>query len=199
MKILIIGAHGTLGSAISRALSHHTLVSAGRSQGDFRVDLTQSDSVQALFRELGQVDAIVSAAGTGLHFGPLSTMTADDFRVGLDGKLMGQVNLALVGQHHLSPGGSITLTSGIIGTPPIRQGSNASAVNAAIEGFVRGAAVELEQGRRINVVSPNVLQESMAQYGDFFPGFEPVPAQRAAQAFRRSVEGVETGQLIRVW
>lgn len=197
-KILIVGAHGTLGQAISQALSHHQLIKAGSRRGDTLVDLTDGDSIRALFERIGKVDAIISATGK-LHFGPLAEMSAEQFRVGLKDKLMGQVELALIGQHYLNAGGSITLTSGIVSEQPIRFGSNASAVNSALEGFVRGAAAELDGGRRINVVSPNVLQESWEQYRDFFPGFEAVPAARAALAYVRSVEGVQTGQTLRVW
>ncbi|MGO4781730.1 short chain dehydrogenase, partial [Lysobacter sp. 2RAB21] len=83
---------------------------------------------------------------------------------------------ALLGQHHLNDGGSITLTTGIVAEEPIRAGANASAVNRALEGFVQGAALELKRDLRINAVSPNVLSESWEAYGAFFPGFEPVTA-----------------------
>ncbi|APW39140.1 short chain dehydrogenase [Rhodoferax koreense] len=199
MKILIIGATGTIGQAVIGALSpRHDIVAASRSSAGFPVDITRHDSVQALFERVGRVDAIVSTAG-GLHFGPLSTMTAAQFNVGLQDKLLGQVDLALTGQHFLNDGGSITLTSGIVAEEPIASGANASAVNAALDGFVRGAAVELARGIRINVVSPNVLQESMGVYGPFFPGFEAVPASRVALAYVRSVEGVQTGRVYKVW
>ena len=198
MKILIVGAYGTLGQAVSQALSAHQLIKAGSSRGDVLVDLTDGASIRAMFERIGKVDAIISATGK-LHFGPMTEMSAEQFRIGLNDKLMGQVELALIGQHYLNAGGSITLTSGIVSEQPIRFGSNASAVNSALEGFVRGAAVELSGGRRINVVSPNVLQESWDQYQDYFPGFEAVPAARAALAYVRSVEGVQTGQTLRVW
>ena len=187
-----------MGQAISQALSHHQLIKAGDRRGEVLVDLTDGASVHAMFERIGKVDAIISATGK-LHFGPLAEMSAEQFRIGLNDKLMGQVELTLIGQHYLNEGGSITLTSGIVSEQPIRFGSNASAVNSALEGFVRGAAVELDRGRRINVVSPNVLRESWDQYQDFFPGFEAVPAARAALAYVRSVEGVQTGQTLRVW
>ena len=120
--------------------------------------------------------------------------------VGLQDKLLGQVRLALAAQHHLNAGGSITLTSGIVSAQPIRDGVNATSVNAALEGFVRAAALELlPRGLRINVVSPNVLIESMAAYGPYFPGFEAVSAQRAALAFQRAVEGIQSGETLTVW
>jgi NAD(P)-dependent dehydrogenase (short-subunit alcohol dehydrogenase family) len=166
MKIVVIGASGTVGRAVV-------------------AELEQGGAHQ------------ISTTGN-LFFGPLTQMTAADFNVGLQDKLLGQVRLALVGQHYLSDGGSITLTTGIVGQEPIAQGANATAVNSAVEGFVRAAACELPRGIRINAVSPTVLTESMDVFGPFFPGFEPVPAARAALAYRRSVEGVQSGRVYRV-
>ncbi|ANN70330.1 short chain dehydrogenase [Bordetella bronchialis] len=198
MKILLVGATGFLGSAIVRELEHdHELVLAGRSSKSHRVDIRDENSVRDLFDRVGDVDAIVSATG-GVHFGPLMEMTAEQFNTGLQDKLLGQIRLVLVGQHHLRPGGSITLTTGILSDAVIRDGVNATAVNAGLEGFVRAAAFELRDAR-INAVSPNLLTEAKEAYGGSFPGFEPVPGSRAALAFRRSIEGVETGQIYRVW
>lgn len=200
MKILLVGASGTLGQAVARQLGQqHQILAAGRNSGELRVDLTDDGSVAELFSRIGPVDAVISTAGK-LHFGPLKDMTPEQFNLGLQDKLLGQVRLALVAQHHLNAGGSITLTSGIVSAQPIRDGVNATSVNAALEGFVRAAALELlPRGLRINVVSPNVLIESMAAYGPYFPGFEAVSAQRAALAFQRAVEGIQSGETITVW
>ncbi|WP_411850127.1 short chain dehydrogenase [Stenotrophomonas sp. LGBM10] len=200
MKILLVGATGTLGQAVATTLgAHHELLRAGRHGGDVQVDLTDDASVQAMFEQIGTLDAVIATTGR-LHFGPLADMRADQFNLGLQDKLLGQVRLALAAQHHLRVGGSITLTSGIVSAQPIRDGANATAVNAALEGFVRAAACDLlPRGLRINVVSPNVLVESMDDYGAYFPGFEPVTAQRASLAYQRSVEGVQSGQVLTVW
>jgi NAD(P)-dependent dehydrogenase (short-subunit alcohol dehydrogenase family) len=199
MKIVVFGGAGTIGKAVVAELSpRHEVLTAGRKSGDFQVDVTDIRSVRAAFEKIGKVEAVVSATGT-LHFGPLSDMTPELFNIGLQDKLMGQVNLVLAGQPFLNDGGSFTLTSGILSEDPIRFGSGASMVNAAIDGFVRGAAIELPRGLRINVVSPNVLQESMGAFGPYFRGFEPVPAARVAMAFSRSVEGAQTGQVYKVW
>jgi NAD(P)-dependent dehydrogenase (short-subunit alcohol dehydrogenase family) len=195
MRILLVGASGSLGKAVAANLAErHQIVSASRSG----VDLRDDTSVRELFDTIGAVDAIVATAG-GVHFGPLTEMTAAQFDQGLQDKLLGQVRLALVGQHQLNDGGSITLTTGILAEQPIRLGVNATAVNAAVEGFARAAACELPRGLRINVVSPNVLTEAWDAYRDFFPGFEAVPAARAALAYQRSIEGVQTGQVYKVW
>lgn len=200
MKILLIGASGTVGRAVVDELNqagHHEIIRAGRTSGDVQVDLTSEESVTALFAKTGNVDAIVATTGN-LFFGPLTEMTTQNFSVGLQDKLLGQVRLALIGQHALNVGGSITLTSGIVGQEPIAQGVNATTVNAALEGFVKAAACELAKGQRINIVSPTLLAESKTAYGPFFPGFESVPAARVALAYRRSIEGVQTGRVYTV-
>jgi NAD(P)-dependent dehydrogenase (short-subunit alcohol dehydrogenase family) len=116
----------------------------------------------------------------------------------LQDKLLGQVQLALLGQRWLRDGGSVTLISGIVAHEPVRGGANASAVNTAIEGFVAAAAIEMPRGQRINAISPTVLTESLQGYGPLFPGFESVPAARAALAYQRSIEGAQTGRVYRV-
>lgn len=198
MKILVIGASGTVGQGIVNELSRdHEVIRVGKTRGDFQVDLTVEESVRALFARTGRVDAVISATG-GVHFGALGEMTAEQFNSGLQDKLMGQVRLVLTGQKFVNPGGSFTLTSGILAQQPIRTGVNATAVNAALEGFVLAAATELK-GLRINAVSPTVLTEALDSYGPFFPGFESASASRVALAYRRSVEGVESGRVYRVW
>lgn len=199
MRILVIGAGGAVGRAVVAELAQrHDVLEAGRTRGAHRVDVRDLDDVQRLFAAIDALDAVVVATGS-VHFGPLGEMTAQQFRSGIDDKLMGQINVVLAGQHRLADGGSFTLTSGILAEQPIRDGADASTVNAALEGFVRAAAIELPRGLRINAVSPTVLAESMAAYGPYFRGFEPAPASRVALAYARSVEGAQTGQVYKVW
>jgi NAD(P)-dependent dehydrogenase (short-subunit alcohol dehydrogenase family) len=198
MRVLIIGATGTIGEAVVGELGpRHDILTAGRNSGDLRVDITSLDSIKALFEHAGRVDAVVSATGK-VKFAPLEAMTAADYEIGLKDKLMGQVNLVLVGRAFVSEGGSFTLTSGVLDQDPIRQGSSASMVNGAVNAFVMAAAIELGRGQRINAVSPTVIEEAMEGYAAFFRGFQPVPAARAALAYAKSVEGAQTGQVYRV-
>lgn len=199
MKILLIGASGTLGQAVANELGQrHEIIRVSRSSGDLNVDITDSASIDALFAKVGSFDALVSAAGK-VHFGALAEMGEAEFAVGLKDKLMGQVNLVLIGSRYANDGASFTLTTGILSEDPIRFGSSASMVNAAVEGFVRSAALELPRGQRINAVSPNVLVESMQGYAPYFRGFKPVPAADAALGYARSVEGAQTGQVYKIW
>lgn len=199
MKVMVIGASGTVGKAVVEQLGQrHDIVAVGSRSGAYQADIADIAQVKALFAKVGKVDAVVVAAGA-LHFAPLASFKPEDFQVGLNSKLMGQVNVAMVAQEYLNDGGSITLTSGIVAEQPIRNGASASMVNSAIEGFARGAAIELPRGLRINVVSPTVLQESIGSYGPFFIGFEPAPATRVALSYARSVDGAQTGQVYRAW
>ncbi|UOO93612.1 short chain dehydrogenase [Vitreoscilla stercoraria] len=149
MKVLLVGATGILGSGLQQHFQKLDLelISASRTSGDFNVDLKSDDSVRKLFNDIGKIDAIVSAIGK-VHFGELATMTADEFNIGLQDKLLGQIRLALIGKDYLHDKGSITLTTGIIGSEPIALGVNATAVNVAIEGFVKAAALEMPNGIR---------------------------------------------------
>jgi len=198
MRILLVGASGTIGRAVAAELgSRHEIVTAGRASGDVTMDITDSASIQAGFQAAGPLEAVVSAAGH-VKFSPFDDMEAADYEIGLRDKLMGQVNLVLVGRRFVADGGSFTLTTGVLDRDPIRIGSSASMVNGAINAFVSAAAIEMPKGQRINVVSPGVIQEAMENYAPFFRGFEPVPAARAALAYAKSVEGAQTGQVYRV-
>ncbi len=194
MKILIVGASGTIGRAVRSELGQrHEIIAAGRSSGDVRLDITDGDSIRAAYEDVGRLDAVVSATGS-VKFAPFEDMQADDYWIGLQDKLMGQVNLVLLGREYVCDGGSFTLTTGVLDRDPIRQGTSASMVNGAINAFVKAAAIEMPRGQRINVVSPGVIEEAMEAYGTFFRGFEPVPAARAALAYAKSVEGAQSGQ-----
>ena len=124
----------------------------------------------------------------------LPAMTDADFRKGVDSKLMGQINLVLIGQRYVNANGSFAITSGSLATDPVKYGSSVSAINAALHGFTLGAAIELENGVRINAVSPSVVEES-AGYFPYFPGTVPVSMERVTQAYVKSVLGAQTGQV----
>jgi len=197
MRILIVGASGVIGHAVVAELgARHEILTAGRSSGELRVDITSVGSIRALFEQAGRLDA-VSATGK-VKFALFEAMAPADYEFGLKDKLMGQVNLVLVGREFLVNGGSFTLTTGVLDHDPIRQGSSASMVNGALNAFVTAAAIEMPRGQRINAVSPGVIQEAMEGYGPYFRGFEPVPAARAALAYAKSVEGAQTGQVYQV-
>jgi NAD(P)-dependent dehydrogenase (short-subunit alcohol dehydrogenase family) len=198
MRILVIGAGGTVGRAAVAALeTRHQIIKAGRSSGEVRVDIADGASIAAMFEQAGKLDAVVCCAGQA-HFSLLSQMAEDDFLRGLKNKLMGQVNVVLKGLAYINDGGSFTLTSGSLDRYPVRRGSNAATINAALGGFVRAAALDLDRGIRINLVSPTLLEESKEKFANLLPGHEAVSSARAGLAYVRSVEGAQTGEVFTV-
>ncbi len=192
------------GARSSAELSpRHDVISAGSKTGDIRIDIADPASIEAGIKAAGPLDAVACAAGT-FNFLPLSEFKSapiaqSQYGLGLVNKLMGQVNLALSARDHLKDGGSITLISGVLGDAPIAAGSSGSMVGGALAGFVMGSAIEMPRGIRINLVSPGVFEEAMDAYGPFFRGFDPVPVARAARGFSRSIEGLETGKIYRIY
>lgn len=153
MKILLIGAAGTIGSAVDKELSQrHEVIRIGRNSGDFQVDISDSASIRKLFEQTGKFDALICAAGN-VTFAPLGEMNADSFALGLKDKLMGQVNLLLIGREYANDGASFTFTTGVLSHDPIRTGASAALVNGALDSFVKAAAIELPRGLRVNSIS----------------------------------------------
>jgi NAD(P)-dependent dehydrogenase (short-subunit alcohol dehydrogenase family) len=198
MRIILIGASGTIGKAVKAELEQrHEVISAGRHSGDLQLDITDSESIHTAFAKAGKFDAIISCAGHA-KWAPFAEMNAEDYELGLKDKLMGQVNLVLIGREYINEGGSFTLSSGVTDHDPIPMASSASMVATALSGFVMAAAIEMTNGMRINVVSPGVIEEAMAVFAPYFRGHNPVPAARAALGYAKSVEGLQTGQTFRI-
>lgn len=194
MKILVIGAHGTIGREIVRAFAGHEVIGASRSGSDVTVDITDPSSIVTMFTLVGRVDAVVCAAGSGA-WKPLDQLTEEDFARSLGYKLMGQVNVVRYGFSSVNDGGSITTTSGVLARSPMVGSAAISLVNCGLEGFTRAAALEAPRGIRVNVVSPPWVTETLVEMGasDTSHG---LPAAVVAQAYVRSVTGSENGQVI---
>ena len=196
MKIVIVGASGTMGTYLSDAFAkEHEVVRADRNSSDVRVDITSPAAIENMYKQIGAFDALICTAGP-TYVGPWKNLNEETFRVGVAGKMMGQINLVLIGQHYINAKGSFTLITGALTHEPQKNFSNASAANAAVEGFVRAAAIELENGIRINAVSPTVIENS-PQYFPFFPGEMPVTMKQLEFGFRKSVFGASTGRIIK--
>ena len=193
MKVVVIGATGTIGKPVSDALAaRHEVVRVSR-HAPVKADLEDPASLRRLFEQVRDVDAVVCCAGSAA-FKPLAQLSDADFDLGLRNKLMGQVNLARVAKDHLRDGGSITLTGGVLAHEPMPGGAAISMVNAALEGFVLGASVELPRGLRINLVSPPWIRETLVAF-KMDPSIG-IPAQTAARAYVAAVEGKHQGETL---
>jgi NAD(P)-dependent dehydrogenase (short-subunit alcohol dehydrogenase family) len=198
MKILLVGATGRLGAAVGEALTGrgHEVVTVGRTAGDVRADVADPEQTARVFAQVGDVDAVASAAGD-VPYKRIADMTPEDYLRAYRGKVAAQIELVRQGMRHVAERGSFTLIAGVLNRDPIVTGSAAAMVNGAVESFVRAAAIEIAPPR-VHAVSPTVFTESMTEYGDLFPGVTPVDVDQAAAAYVRSIEGAETGQVFLV-
>jgi len=193
MKIIVIGAAGTIGKEIIKALgSTHEVIAASRN-GDVAVDIRDIKSIRAMYAKVGPVDAVLCAAGSGA-WKPLADLTDEDFQTSLGYKLMGQVNVIRCGFETVRDGGSIAVTSGILSRSPMPNSGAISLVNAGLEGFVRAAALEAPRGIRVNVVSPPWVSETLVQMGMDPAG--GLPAATVAKTYIGTLSGSETGQVL---
>jgi len=147
---------------------------------------------------LGEVDSILCIAGEA-KWAPFDELTEEDYDLGLKSKLMGQVNLVRLGRSVLKPSGSITLTTGILADHPVNMTTSAAMVNGGIHSFVKAVSLELRESMRINAVSSGMVEEAAEKYEAYFPGHNPVPMWKVKNAYSRSVHGLETGQIFRVY
>lgn len=199
MRILIIGGNGTIGSRVSKQLADkNEIIIGGRKKGDVIVDISDSESIKAMFQETGKLDAIVCIAGEA-KWAPFNEMSEDDFYIGLRSKLMGQVNLVRIGKDYLNSNGSITLSTGILAEDPVVNTTSAAMVNGGLNSFVKAVSLEIENGLRVNVVSLGVVEDAYEKYKDFFPGHNPVPTPKVVNAYLRAVQGKGNGEVIKVY
>jgi NAD(P)-dependent dehydrogenase (short-subunit alcohol dehydrogenase family) len=116
-------------------------------------DVTQDDSVVALFRTTGPVDHVVVTAAQ-LRTGPFKTVAMEDVRATLEGKFWGAWRVARAAE--IRAGGSLTLVSGFLSIRPRPNSAIVGAANGALESLTRGLALELAPVR-VNCVSPGII------------------------------------------
>jgi NAD(P)-dependent dehydrogenase (short-subunit alcohol dehydrogenase family) len=194
MRILVVGATGTIGRAVVAALlGSNEIVPVSRRSTPITVDLADPSSIHAMYRTVGRVNAVVSAAGQA-RFAPLVQLSDADFELSVGNKLLGQVNLIRFGFDYVADGGSFTLTSGILARSPVPGSAAISLVNAGVEAFVKAAALEAPRGIRVNVVSPPWVTETLQLLG--MDTAQGLPAASVARAYVQSVTGTATGAVL---
>lgn len=191
MRVLVIGATGTIGKAVADALAErHEVVRASR-RGDVPVDITDPDSIRSMYERVGPIDAVVCCAGDA-KFGAVEKLQDADFATTLGSKLMGQVNVVRFGTSKLRERGSFTLTAGAFSQRPWPGVAAAALANGALESFGRAAALDMPRDIRVNVVSPPFILETAAMMG--VPG--EISAAENAKAYVALVEGKDNGTVV---
>jgi len=200
VRIIVVGGAGTIGQRLVPSLEArgHDVVIAGRTSGDVHVDLAAPATIEAMYRQVGAVDAVVSIAAHGA-LDDFHTLTSDALRENMRAKFYGQVDLVLTGQHHCADNASFTLTSGIFADQAWPHVTGGGVISGALHSFALSAAVELRRGMRINVVSPTMVGDSVDEFSEHFPGMRPVPMAQLVDHYLACVEGTDTGRIIRAY
>lgn len=192
MKILVIGASGTIGRAVTSALSArgHTVLAASRS-GPLFVDMARPETVSALLESVPDVDGVVCCAASG-QLTLVDAGADEEFLRGLHDKLLGQVLLVRRAVTLLRDGASVTLTAGVF-EEPTPGGSFGVLANSGLTAFVGAVAPELPRGMRVNVVSPGWVTETLRGMGKD----GGTPAAHVADRYVRAVEDTtRNGQVL---
>ncbi len=185
-KILVIGAEGLIGAEVVKALGAENCIRASR-RSDEKVDIADPRSLEALFARVGPVDGVVCAGGSA-RFKPWDQLADEDWTFSLANKLLGQINVVRYGAKTVSPGGAITLTTGLASIYPSPGSAIITTVNSAVDAFVRAAAVEPRITIRVNAVSPGWVAETLQKMGRD-PGGGIPAADVARIAVRQLREG----------
>ena len=194
MNVIVIGATGTIGTAVVTALrANHTVIPASR-HSEHKVDILDAASIHALFAGQPTADAVICVAGNGV-FKPLADLTDADFATAIADKLMGQVNVVRAALPRLRPNGAILITTGVLAQRPMPGGATFSLANGALEAFTRAAALEAPNHIRVNAISPPWIAETVAAL-KMPPQPGQLTAAQVARTYVAALEGTATGQII---
>lgn len=193
-KAVVIGATGTIGKAVHQQLTekgYNVLATSRKSTPS--IDIENKESIEGFFADNKNVDSVICAAG-GASFGAFSKLTDEQINIGINSKLMGQVNVCRKALQALKPNGVIILTGGVFAHNPWPETSNIAMVNAALEGFVKALSLELTENQRVLVVHPPFIRETAQAMG--MDGSNCPPAMEVARVYLRCLEGTETGKAV---
>jgi NAD(P)-dependent dehydrogenase (short-subunit alcohol dehydrogenase family) len=194
MKAVVVGSTGTIGQAVTQLLKEKgfEVVEASRSTQP-SINIVDPANIDSFYANLGEVDAIVCAAGDAA-FVSLDQLKDEQIQLSVQSKLLGQVNLVRKGLSNLRPNGVFVITGGILAYSPWPQTSMIAMVNAGLEGFVKAAALDLTEGRRILIVHPPWVAETAAKLGmDATPWPD---AATTAEAYLSAIEGSKNGAAV---
>ncbi len=127
-----------------------------------RLDLTDEAAIAAYFAQSGAFDHIVSTAGDWgkARRGPFAEMDMADAKALFEVRFWGAAKLAKHGAPMLTPGGSLTVTSGMSAFRPQRGSAMATAMAGSIAHLVYGLCVEFAPAR-VNGVFPGGVATSV--------------------------------------
>jgi len=194
---VVTGGSRGIGKAIADALreSGAAVTALDRSHG---VDVTERNTVETAFAELGPVDLLVNNAGTMDAIGPAWQVDPDDWRRDIETSLFGAFNCSravLPGMVERGAGRIVNVSSGVA-TRAYPHASAYAAAKAALRSFTQSLAAETaEHGIAVFAISPGFVWTEMTERlrdSPWFPGFgspSPNEPERAAELVLRLASG----------
>ncbi|GAA1828255.1 SDR family NAD(P)-dependent oxidoreductase [Actinomadura chokoriensis] len=142
-----VGAHSDVPAAFP---------GAAETQADVRAmsaDVTDGDAMKEVFERAGSVDHVLMTAGYPSGIGPVTELAPDAARTAVAAPVEAVLGIVRIAVPRMEPGGSFTLTSGVLVARP-RPGMAAPVSAAgAVETLARALAVELAPVRvRANAI-----------------------------------------------
>jgi NAD(P)-dependent dehydrogenase (short-subunit alcohol dehydrogenase family) len=173
------------------------------------VDLGNEEQVQDFFNRIGAFDHLVFTVGGALLLGELSEISVEQARNFFNLRFWGAFMAAKYGSSHIRSGGSIVLTTGIIGRRPRKGWALGASLCGAVEALTRALAVELAP-IRVNAVCPGAVRTELwgnmseEEREAIYQGLgQALPVGRVGEAYDLAHaylylmrEGYSTGQVI---
>ena len=191
MKIIVIGATGTIGSAVASLLAKENQVIGVSRSSELAVDLQKPETLENISKQHPDVDAILCVAGDAT-FGQLDSLTDDDIEFSLSNKLMGQINLVRFARKLMKDNGIIVLTTGILAQNPNPGTPMLTMINRGLEGFVEAASLDMPKNLKLHAVSPPMAKETAEKLGW---GKGGVPANEIAKLYQEAITSSQQGKI----
>jgi NAD(P)-dependent dehydrogenase (short-subunit alcohol dehydrogenase family) len=203
-RVVILGGSSGLGLATAKAAAGQgaqVVIVSGKqsrveealkslpagSQG-YAVDLSKEENIKQFFEGTGSFDHLVYTAGESLSLTPIDVLDVEQAKAFFTVRFWGAMAAVKYGHKRMSPGGTISLTSGTAGWRPKKGWAVAASICTAMEGFTRAMAVELAP-IRVNLVIPGIIKTDLwsgmpeAQLQAFFDSeAKRLPAGRIGEA-----------------
>jgi NAD(P)-dependent dehydrogenase (short-subunit alcohol dehydrogenase family) len=195
-RVVVIGGTSGIGFAVAEAaLSDHAEVivvssseervegAAKRLAGGVRgyaVDVRNESAIEEFFGRLGNFDHLVFTAGdwAALGGGALAELDLSKASGVFAVRFWGALAAIKHAHKSVAPGGSITLTDGMVAHRPRRGAALSTAMAGAVEHLVRGLSVDLAPVR-VNAVCPGAIHTEI---------WKSIPEDRREERFRLMTE-----------
>jgi len=183
---VVVGGASGIGKAVAHALAknghrvivadrnaagaHAVATELGEPHSSATVDVTDEDSVRALFDDAGALDIVVNTAGFS-GVGLITDLPVEDFRSVVDVCLTGSFLVIKHAAPRLHDGGALVSISSLNGRQPAAAMSAYCSAKAGLSMLTQVAALELApRGIRVNAVAPGFVHTPLTEAAAHIPG-----------------------------